>query len=126
MHKTMREARRAMGLTQAVLAERLGISQVFLSAIEAGRHHPRLETLARIEKILGQPVRWYDAPTPLEIVEMIVRILRAGSQDYPIDTLMEYLVRLIRNNDITPERTMQILRVMAGIQSPDNNEEAAQ
>lgn len=43
--------REASGLTQADLAERLGISQGHLSKIEAGRHRPGIHLRERLRRL---------------------------------------------------------------------------
>jgi len=40
------------GLTQAVLAEKAGISVIFLSSIERGTKYPKAETVAKLAKVL--------------------------------------------------------------------------
>jgi transcriptional regulator with XRE-family HTH domain len=47
-------ARKRMGLTQRELAERAGISQPMISAIERGQQDPRHSTLERIMAAAGQ------------------------------------------------------------------------
>ena len=44
--------RRALGVTQAVLAERLGVDTETLSRFERGKHLPSLATLERLAGIL--------------------------------------------------------------------------
>ena len=50
-------ARHDAGLSQRELARRAGTSQATLSAYEAGRKSPSLETLARIVRAAGQDLR---------------------------------------------------------------------
>ena len=45
-------SRRARGMTQAQLAERMGVKQSVISAVESGRRSPRLETLAEAARAL--------------------------------------------------------------------------
>jgi transcriptional regulator with XRE-family HTH domain len=45
--------RRKLGLTQAELAHRAGITQAALSQIESGHVSPRLDTLRRLAAALG-------------------------------------------------------------------------
>lgn len=52
----IREAREQCGLTQAVLADKLGINGVTLSGYETGKHDPKSDTLARIASICGVSV----------------------------------------------------------------------
>lgn len=53
--KRIRELRLAAGLTQAELARRTGIHRPNIARVEAGRHTPSLETLARIAQAIGVP-----------------------------------------------------------------------
>ncbi len=46
--RELRETRQALGLTQAVLAERLGVSASYISAVEAGKRNLTLGQLANI------------------------------------------------------------------------------
>jgi transcriptional regulator with XRE-family HTH domain len=45
--------RRALGLSQQELAERLGTSQTQIWRIESGQANPTLDTLVRLSEILG-------------------------------------------------------------------------
>jgi len=54
--KNIKFLRTKKGLTQAVLAEKADISIIFLSSIERGTKYPKVDTLARIAKILGVEV----------------------------------------------------------------------
>jgi DNA-binding XRE family transcriptional regulator len=49
----LRELRLAAGLTQAELSRRTGIHRPNIARVEAGRHTPSLETLARIANAIG-------------------------------------------------------------------------
>lgn len=51
----LRELRLAAGLTQAELARRTGIHRPNIARVEAGRHTPSLETLARLAGAIGVP-----------------------------------------------------------------------
>ncbi len=51
----LRELRLEAGLTQAELARRTGIHRPNIARVEAGRHTPSLETLARIATAIGVP-----------------------------------------------------------------------
>lgn len=55
-------ARHDAGLSQRELARRAGTSQATLSAYEAGRKVPSLDTLARIVRAAGQDLRIQLAP----------------------------------------------------------------
>jgi DNA-binding XRE family transcriptional regulator len=49
----IRELRLAAGLTQAELARRTGIHRPNIARVEAGRHTPSLETIARLASAIG-------------------------------------------------------------------------
>jgi DNA-binding XRE family transcriptional regulator len=51
----VRALRLAAGLTQAELAKRTGIHRPNIARVEAGRHTPSLETLARLAAAIGVP-----------------------------------------------------------------------
>jgi len=51
----IRELRLAAGLTQAELARRTGIHRPNIARVEAGRHTPSLETIARLANAIGVP-----------------------------------------------------------------------
>ena len=50
----VRDARTAAGLTQAELAERLGVSQPTVARLESSRSNPRLSTLERAIAATGK------------------------------------------------------------------------
>jgi putative transcriptional regulator len=52
----IKEIRTNMGLTQAQLAELVGVARVSIIAIENGRYIPTIETALRIKKALGVPI----------------------------------------------------------------------
>lgn len=45
--------RKKLGLTQADLAERLGVRQPYVSALESGTRKPTLDTIARLAEALN-------------------------------------------------------------------------
>ncbi len=51
----LRQLRLEAGLTQAELAKRTGIHRPNIARVEAGRHTPSLETLARLASAIGVP-----------------------------------------------------------------------
>jgi len=53
--KRIRELRLEAGLTQAELARRTGIHRPNIARVEAGRHTPSLETIARLASAIGVP-----------------------------------------------------------------------
>jgi putative transcriptional regulator len=51
----VRDQRKAKGLTQAELAEQVGIARVSVLSIEKGRYIPTIETALRIAHALKMP-----------------------------------------------------------------------
>jgi ribosome-binding protein aMBF1 (putative translation factor) len=49
--------RKALGLTQAELAERAGLRQETLSRLESGKHSPTVRTVEKIDRALKASVR---------------------------------------------------------------------
>src|SRR5215831_561943 len=54
--RTLIDARKAAGLSQTTLAERMGTTQPAISKIESGRAVPTLGFLQRFAKAIGAPV----------------------------------------------------------------------
>jgi HTH-type transcriptional regulator/antitoxin HipB len=51
--RVLRESRRRAGLTQAELAQRVGVLQPAVARIETGRARPRVDTLERLLLVCG-------------------------------------------------------------------------
>ena len=58
--------RRALGLTQTEVAERMGTSQSAVARLEAQAADVRVSTLERYAAALGRQVRWHLARPPAE------------------------------------------------------------
>jgi len=54
--RALTERRRAMGISQTMVAARMGTSQSALARLEAGGSDPRLSTLERYARALGDEV----------------------------------------------------------------------
>ena len=54
--KRLRKIRRNQDLTQAQLAETIGVTMEFVSLLERGQTSPSFETLDKLAKALGVPV----------------------------------------------------------------------
>ena len=51
----LKALRSNLGLTQAQLADMVGVARVSIVSIETGRYIPTIETALRISKVLGVP-----------------------------------------------------------------------
>ena len=58
----LREARQRAGMTQAALAEQMGVTQSVVSAYESGRRDPSLTTLQRLLAAAGHRLQLVAAP----------------------------------------------------------------
>jgi transcriptional regulator with XRE-family HTH domain len=75
--RMIQQSRRAAGLTQAQMAERLGIAVRSLAHIEAGKQNLTLRTMTEIAAVLG--VRTVDLLAPPES-----RIVKRGRPKKPV------------------------------------------
>jgi transcriptional regulator with XRE-family HTH domain len=57
IHKTMKERRAILRLTQQALAEMSGISLRTIKEIESGKGNPGLATLNKLASILGMEIK---------------------------------------------------------------------
>jgi len=55
--ETVRARRKDAGLSQEKLAERAGLSTVFISRVERGKESPSVDNLVKISRALGVRVR---------------------------------------------------------------------
>lgn len=53
MGEKLKTARQAAGLSQVVLAERVGCRQVDISRYESGKHEPGALTLKKMAEVIG-------------------------------------------------------------------------
>jgi transcriptional regulator with XRE-family HTH domain len=54
--QNMRAARIKAGLTQAQLAERTGLTQQYVSLVEAGHQNITIDTMAALARVIGRDV----------------------------------------------------------------------
>ena len=55
--RALSDRRRALGMSQTVIAARMGTSQSALARLEAGGSDPRLSTIERYAQALGEEVK---------------------------------------------------------------------
>jgi transcriptional regulator with XRE-family HTH domain len=86
----LRDARRRAGLTQSALARRAGTSQATISAYEAGRKDPSVETFSRLLAATGS--RLAVEPAPARVVQPSpARLARNGRALLDVLALAEAL-----------------------------------
>lgn len=108
----IREYRKRAGLTQAQVAQRMGIRQGTLTQYENGRRNPKYETLERIAEAIGcdvfDLVDYYD-PRETELVEVI----EEDDIDREINEHIGYLLLLeqhLSNPEIHEEKDLAFLQ----------------
>jgi transcriptional regulator with XRE-family HTH domain len=55
--RNVKRLRRAAGITQAALADRMGVDRAYVSGLELGQRNPTVVTLWHISKALGVGLR---------------------------------------------------------------------
>ena len=91
----IKNLRKAMGLTQEQLAERLNIDYKYLSKIENGLHLPSYKTLIKISSVLGVKLGDFNEVSKEESVNPLysqsLKILNSATDDierkYYLDAL---------------------------------------
>lgn len=78
------------GLTQAALAEKLGINGVTLSGYETGKHDPKSDTLVKIAHICGVSVDYLLGREP-EQAQVDVLYVSKPSGDMKADEVRKFL-----------------------------------
>lgn len=53
LHKRLKQARQACGMTQIEAAKSLGVTQAFMSKLEVGQSRPNVEMLRKLAKLYG-------------------------------------------------------------------------
>ncbi|WP_411676147.1 helix-turn-helix transcriptional regulator [Caproicibacter sp.] len=56
MENDIRERRKALGMRQEELAEKLGVTRQTINAIENNKYHPTLELAMKVARLLNAPV----------------------------------------------------------------------
>lgn len=110
----LRQYRQERGETLEQLAERIGLSPSFLSAIEHGQKKPSLATIRRISEALNIPMAYLVAPEGTEVGAKL-RLIREGramtlselseATGIPVETLAKYE----RNEEVPDLSTIEIL-----------------
>lgn len=67
----IRQARKSRGLTQAELAEQLGLSEMTVRRWESGQRSPRMEEIQKLAVVLGVPVTELLSDSSAELPPMV-------------------------------------------------------
>ncbi|MBI2059217.1 MAG: helix-turn-helix transcriptional regulator [Nitrospirae bacterium] len=98
----MQSLRKAKGLTQGELSERVGISDKYLSNVECGRENPTLDTLLGVAAALGVPIWEFFAiqEASLSDVDKVKTAQSLLKKAAPKD--VDIVLRLLREIGIKP------------------------
>lgn len=102
LYQQLQAARIAMGWTQADVAERIGITQAAVSAVERGHREASMPVIERWAECLGMEV--IAARTALEVIQADMPMVPADDQ--------VLLSRLISGWNDLPEEHRTTLRVL--------------
>jgi transcriptional regulator with XRE-family HTH domain len=100
----LRSARKAIGLTQAQVAERLRVHRPTVSEMEAGRRRVSADELARLAQMYGVPVQWLasgahvEAEPENERLTLAIQLLK-GLKDEDLDRVVAWLCRVHTQED---------------------------
>ena len=70
----IREGRREAGLTQAELAQRLGVTQSAVAQLERAGANPRIRTLVGALEAIGHGVHISRRPSPVDVAQLDARL----------------------------------------------------
>ncbi len=87
--KKIQIARKGMGLTQADLAYRMGVSEQLISAFENGRIQPERKYLEKIAQFTHQPLHFF---TGQKILEVAARIDVVQKELTAIQELLTHII----------------------------------
>jgi len=95
--KSVKEVRKALGVTQNELAEKSGLTQGAISQIENSQTHPNKETLGKIAEALGviEEVLVYKALTIDDIGDNKKEIFQALNP--AINMLVDNIIESVKN-----------------------------
>jgi Zn-dependent peptidase ImmA (M78 family)/DNA-binding XRE family transcriptional regulator len=94
-------ARKDAGLSQAEVAEVLGLSQAAVSHLEAGRRSPRVDELAALAELVGRDLDYFLVPMrKQEVLGMTFRAV--ATAELPLPELQRALIRFIDDIESRP------------------------
>lgn len=98
LHRALRMARAARGMTQGELASKAGVTQPMLSSVERGGSSPTLETLEKILEALG-----------MDLADLDRYLMLANEANRP---RADKVVDLVRSGVLTREDLVRALETM--------------
>lgn len=95
----IQDARRKMGLTQAGLAEKIGINEKHLSKIETGKYYPALDTFLKILDTLNLTLGDFGLQNVSETCKskMFLQKVIETSSEKQLDACAEVITALLKH-----------------------------
>jgi len=121
-------SRKALGLSQDDLAEKVELDRTAITKIEAGRRHISSLELVRLADVLGRPLEWFVSDPPASIISR--RAAVAGGRgdefsDYAIEDAARDLAVLVDVRALGPHSAKGSLRSITAGETGWGPEEAA-
>jgi len=92
----IKQLRKARGVSQEALSEKIGMSSKYLSSIERGQENPTLDTFLRLTKALEVDVfelfNYSQTPSPKEAKKIVLDFANGGDK-----MKLEVVAKLIRS-----------------------------
>jgi len=92
----IKQLRKARGVSQEALSEKIGMSSKYLSSIERGQENPTLDTFLRLAKALEVNVfelfNYSQTPSPKEAKKIVFDLATSGDK-----AKLEVIAKLIRS-----------------------------
>lgn len=96
IHKFLREKREEMGITQAEVAKKAGISQAHLSVLENGKFGGSVRTLERVARAIDYDILLYVVPTAQPLIKGLEKLSKGlvflSETDSPLEVVGPFLV----------------------------------
>lgn len=93
--KRIREERKKLNLTQALLAEDIDISDTYMGAIERGERSPTLDTLVKLANRLGVTIDYLLSDSVLDSDSCIIDQFKQIIDDQPIER-KQFAIKVLR------------------------------
>lgn len=104
--RNIRNARKAQGMTQEKLAERMGVSSAYIGKLERGERTANLDNLSELANILTVPIESLvqgsvpiknDGQLPNDFLDAVQEITK-GCSKHTLQTMLDVLIAMARHD----------------------------
>lgn len=109
---TLKQARKAAGITQQALADIVGFHQPEISDLERGRSDIEFLRLIRIEQVLKSigTLDWRNNAFSEEEVDEIIDVISDLSKRCPLTVVLLFVLRVLNSEQIEQEEKINVLQ----------------